>query len=150
MRKKKIKILHVAQAAGGVDRYIRMLLKYLDMPRLNLEIGRYINYSKLESMLSTQTLFFCNASRFDDEYEGEIPLEFFDGWAQQSEENYRRLNELKSHVCRMDAFTRTFPCGAIVKYFYIKQTAPKVARFDASYFGGSFTLCGGWAGRYRP
>lgn len=27
---KKIKILHVAQAAGGVDRYIRMLLKYLD------------------------------------------------------------------------------------------------------------------------
>lgn len=29
---------------------------------------------------------------------GEIPLEFFDGWAQQSEENYRRLNELKSHV----------------------------------------------------
>ena len=28
--KEKIKILHVAQAAGGVDRYIRMLLKYLD------------------------------------------------------------------------------------------------------------------------
>lgn len=30
MRKKKIRILHVAQAAGGVDRYIQMLLKYLD------------------------------------------------------------------------------------------------------------------------
>lgn len=27
---KKIRILHVAQAAGGVDSYIRMLLKYLD------------------------------------------------------------------------------------------------------------------------
>lgn len=27
---KKIRILHVAQAAGGVDRYIRMLLKYLE------------------------------------------------------------------------------------------------------------------------
>lgn len=27
---KKIKILHVAQAAGGVDRYLQMLLKYLD------------------------------------------------------------------------------------------------------------------------
>ena len=26
MRKNKIRILHVAQAAGGVDRYIRMLL----------------------------------------------------------------------------------------------------------------------------
>lgn len=30
MRKREIRILHVAQAAGGVDRYIRMLLKYLD------------------------------------------------------------------------------------------------------------------------
>ena len=30
MRKNKIRILHVAQAAGGVDRYIRMLLKYFD------------------------------------------------------------------------------------------------------------------------
>ncbi len=30
MKKNKVKILHVAQAAGGVDRYIRMLLKYLD------------------------------------------------------------------------------------------------------------------------
>lgn len=29
-RQKKIRILHVAQSAGGVDRYIRMLLKYLD------------------------------------------------------------------------------------------------------------------------
>lgn len=33
MESKKIKILHVAQAAGGVDRYIRMLLKYLDKDR---------------------------------------------------------------------------------------------------------------------
>lgn len=30
MRKNRIRILHVAQAAGGVDCYIRMLLKYLD------------------------------------------------------------------------------------------------------------------------
>lgn len=36
MRKKKIKILHVAQAAGGVDRYIRMLLKYLDKENLKI------------------------------------------------------------------------------------------------------------------
>ena len=27
---RKIRIMHVVQAAGGVDRYIRMLLKYLD------------------------------------------------------------------------------------------------------------------------
>ena len=30
MQKNKIRILHVAQAAGGVDQYIRMLLKYLN------------------------------------------------------------------------------------------------------------------------
>lgn len=30
----RIRVLHVAQAAGGVDRYIRMLLKYLDRQKL--------------------------------------------------------------------------------------------------------------------
>lgn len=35
MESKKIKILHVAQAAGGVDRYIRMLLKYLDKDKFD-------------------------------------------------------------------------------------------------------------------
>ena len=34
MKKKKIKILHVAQSAGGVDRYLRMLLKYLDKDKI--------------------------------------------------------------------------------------------------------------------
>ena len=27
---RKLRVLHVAQSAGGVDRYIRMLLKYLN------------------------------------------------------------------------------------------------------------------------
>ena len=35
MEGKKIRILHVAQAAGGVDRYIRMLLKYLDKEKFD-------------------------------------------------------------------------------------------------------------------
>lgn len=35
MRKRKIRILHVAQAAGGVDRYIRMLLKYFDKDKFD-------------------------------------------------------------------------------------------------------------------
>jgi len=38
MRKNKIRILHVAQAAGGVDRYIRMLLKYLDILFIFIQI----------------------------------------------------------------------------------------------------------------
>ena len=34
MMKNKIRILHVAQAAGGVDRYIQMLLKYLNKEKV--------------------------------------------------------------------------------------------------------------------
>ena len=33
MRANKIRILHIAQAAGGVDRYIRILLKYLNQDK---------------------------------------------------------------------------------------------------------------------
>ena len=40
MRKNKIRILHVAQAAGGVDRYIRMLLKYLDKEKFESALNR--------------------------------------------------------------------------------------------------------------
>ena len=42
MRKNKIRILHVAQAAGGVDRYIRMLLKYLDKEDLNIPEDAFV------------------------------------------------------------------------------------------------------------
>ena len=48
MRKKKIKILHVAQAAGGVDRYIRMLLKYLDtVAWIKKQLKRLVKYCYL-------------------------------------------------------------------------------------------------------
>lgn len=44
-----IRILHVAQAAGGVDRYIRMLLKYLDKDKLG--VHPYIKeVDKIEAM----------------------------------------------------------------------------------------------------
>ena len=35
-------------------------------PKLDLKIARYISYKKLESMLSSNTLFFCNAFNFED------------------------------------------------------------------------------------
>ena len=41
---KKIRILHVAQAAGGVDRYIRMLLKYLDKEKIREYIGLFTGF----------------------------------------------------------------------------------------------------------
>ena len=31
---KEIKVMHIAQAAGGVERYIQMLLKYLDKSKI--------------------------------------------------------------------------------------------------------------------
>ena len=33
-------------------------------PKLDLKIARYISYKKLESMLSSNTLFFCTAFNF--------------------------------------------------------------------------------------
>lgn len=53
MKRKKIKILHVAQAAGGVDRYIRMLLKYL-------------NKEKFENILV------CSQDFHEEDYKGLI------------------------------------------------------------------------------
>lgn len=47
---KKIKILHIAQAAGGVDRYIQMLLRYLDKNKFeNILICSY-DYEKGDYM----------------------------------------------------------------------------------------------------
>ena len=67
-------------------------------PKLDLKIARYISYKKLESMLSSNTLFFCNAFNFEDKYEGEIPSSFFEGWSKGSEDNYRQFNILKNKV----------------------------------------------------
>lgn len=67
-------------------------------PRLDLKIARYISYKKLDLMLSTQKLFFCNGFKFEDKYEGEIPSSFFEGWSRNSAENYRQFNILKSKI----------------------------------------------------
>lgn len=51
---KKIRILHVAQAAGGVDRYLRMLLKYMDKERFDniLVCSQYYNKKDYEGLAS--------------------------------------------------------------------------------------------------
>ena len=58
MRKNKIRILHVAQAAGGVDRYIRMLLKYLDK-------------EKFENIL------ICSQDFHEEDYKGLVDYNLF-------------------------------------------------------------------------
>ena len=55
MRKNKIRILHVAQAAGGVDRYIRMLLKYLDKVKFENKGIDYYNNRRYQHRLFIQT-----------------------------------------------------------------------------------------------
>lgn len=57
MKNKKIRIMHVAQAAGGVDRYIRMLLKYLDK-------------EKFENVLV------CSQDYYEEDYRGLV--DFFE------------------------------------------------------------------------
>ena len=46
MKNKKVRILHIAQAAGGVDRYLRMLLKYLDKDKFENIIVLSQDYRK--------------------------------------------------------------------------------------------------------
>ena len=56
MRKNKIRILHVAQAAGGVDRYIQMLLKYLDKEKFeNITFHNSYNYGSALQAFALQT-----------------------------------------------------------------------------------------------
>lgn len=86
---------------GNVENYSGESIRRINqeyMPPLDLEIARYISYDKLEGMLSAQSLYFCNASNFLDKYEGEIPLDFFDGWARSSEANFRLFNGLKTEA----------------------------------------------------
>ena len=63
--------------------------KYSPLP--SLKIARYISIRKLESMLSTKTLFFCNPEKFADKFEGEIPESYFKNWDNESKEVYQKL-----------------------------------------------------------
>ena len=62
---KKIKIMHIAQAAGGVDRYIRVLLKYLNSDKYenilicsnDYDLNSYINLvDKFEQIEMTRNI----------------------------------------------------------------------------------------------
>lgn len=46
MTGKKIRVLHIAQAAGGVDRYLRMLLKYMDREQFENIVVFSQNFNK--------------------------------------------------------------------------------------------------------
>lgn len=46
MTNKKIRVLHIAQAAGGVDRYLRMLLKYMDREQFENIVVFSQNFNK--------------------------------------------------------------------------------------------------------
>lgn len=62
-------------------------------PQADLVIARYMSCEKLEKMLESKALFFCNANNFADKYEGEIPLSFFRGWCKNRAENYEKIYE---------------------------------------------------------
>lgn len=47
---------------------------YITKPDPITRIWRYISYSKFESLINTSTLFFAQAKRFDDPYEGSMRL----------------------------------------------------------------------------
>lgn len=68
--------------------------KYSPLP--SLKIARYISIRKLESMLSTKTLFFCNPEKFADKFEGEIPESYFKNWDNESKEVYQKINKWRA------------------------------------------------------
>ena len=62
----------------------------------SMDIARYINFTELIDLLETQELHFTNSHYFEDGYEGEIPINFFKGWSDESKKNYLNLiNSIK-------------------------------------------------------
>ncbi|MDF2879832.1 MAG: hypothetical protein K0R54_389 [Clostridiaceae bacterium] len=59
----------------------------------NMSIARYINFTELIDLLETEELHFTDSHYFEDDYEGEIPINFFKGWSEESKKNYLNLIE---------------------------------------------------------
>lgn len=92
MRENKIRILHVAQAAGGVDCYIRMLLKYLDKHRtFNLGCGYGTSIKdvlkSIEHALNLKLNILYTESRSVD-----VPINYLD--ISRYEKYYGKLNPI--------------------------------------------------------
>lgn len=65
----------------------------------NEHIWRYLDFTKFVDLLSTSSLFFCRADRFEDPFEGSVPKKHYEKQIQQFElqpslfDNERELNE---------------------------------------------------------
>jgi hypothetical protein len=47
---------------------------YIVQPPPSTKIWRYLSYSKFESLINSEAIFFCQAKRFEDKYEGSMTL----------------------------------------------------------------------------
>lgn len=56
-------------------------------------IWKYMNLAKFMSLLETRSLYFCKADKFEDVFEGKIPIRFFHGWLKEHQDVYRRIHE---------------------------------------------------------
>jgi hypothetical protein len=56
-------------------------------------IWKYMNLAKFMSLLETKSLYFCKADKFEDVFEGKIPIKFFHGWLKEHQDIYRTIHE---------------------------------------------------------
>ena len=62
-------------------KHSKLPLKYKDTQK----IWRYINFKKFKSLIEDSALFFCRADKFDDEWEGVLPIKVIEKFMLEAE-----------------------------------------------------------------
>lgn len=74
------------------------------------EIIRYMDFSKFMNILIKKELFFCNAEKFEDKYEGEVPNGFYNLWSDKKKQFHKERDEILNRVAYINCWNN-FECG---------------------------------------
>ena len=74
----------------------------------NVRIWRYQSYSKFESVLRNQALFFCRVDRLDDAFEGSYPEAYRPHFDKDWEDRGKALNLPEPLILQFRAYNRDF------------------------------------------
>jgi len=62
-------------------------------PDDNVKIFRYMDFSKYVDLLERKKLCFCNAKKFEDKFEGEMPEAFYHNWSEEHKNGHKSISE---------------------------------------------------------
>lgn len=68
------------------------------------EIIRYMDFSKFMNILIKKEVFFCNAEKFEDKYEGEVPNGFYNLWSDKKKQFYKERDEILNRVAYINCW----------------------------------------------